>query len=286
MRPVRLGIIGNMSPEADELFQAHVRAASGAVRDQEHLCVLVAKNPDIPDRSAHILGAGLSPVPEIVRSAQLLERAGAQLLAMPCNTAHYFHAEIQAGTGAYLLHMIEEAAACAGSELGSETVGLLATTGTVRTRLYHDALAVYGIGVVTPGDATQAACVHEAIYGKGGLKTGSRERGFALLCEAVSELRRDGAVAVILGCTEMPLVAPELRDAFPDMMFLDPMKIVAKQAVSVYKRAEEMLRARHGNPALFFRVMLPPPRGRSAEAIAEYVAGRATAGGEAFLTGF
>lgn len=89
-----IGIIGGMGPLATaDLFEKIIHATDAA-RDQDFPHVIVDCNTDIPDRTAAILSGGEDPVPQLVRSAHALERAGAQVLAMPCNTAHWFYDEL------------------------------------------------------------------------------------------------------------------------------------------------------------------------------------------------
>lgn len=86
-----IGILGGMGPEATAELFLRIIKATPAQRDQDHLRVIVDNNPKIPDRTAAILGEGQSPLPEMVRTARNLERAGVDFIVMPCNTAHYYY---------------------------------------------------------------------------------------------------------------------------------------------------------------------------------------------------
>jgi len=109
-----IGILGGMGPEATcDLFHKIIRVTprfKPIRRDQDHLRVIVDSNPLIPDRTAAILEGGEDPVPQLQETARNLERAGAGLIAMPCNTAHYFWDQVQAAVGIPVLHMMEEVA--------------------------------------------------------------------------------------------------------------------------------------------------------------------------------
>ena len=101
-----IGILGGMGPLATaDLFQKiilHTRAET----DQQHLHVIVDSNTNIPDRTAALLHGSADPTPELVKSARRLADAGAEVLIMPCNTAHNFHAAVQAAVDIPVLHMI------------------------------------------------------------------------------------------------------------------------------------------------------------------------------------
>ena len=84
-----IGIIGGMGPLATCDLMEKIIDYTDAASDQEHIHVLVDSNTNIPDRTEAILHGGENPVPEMVKSAWKLESMGADILIMPCNTAHY-----------------------------------------------------------------------------------------------------------------------------------------------------------------------------------------------------
>ena len=89
-----IGIIGGMGPLATcDLMEKIIRNTKAAC-DQDHLHLYVDCNTEIPDRTKAILGEGQSPAPEMITSAGKLIGMGADLLMMPCNTAHYFYEEL------------------------------------------------------------------------------------------------------------------------------------------------------------------------------------------------
>jgi len=196
-----IGIIGGMGPLATaDLFQKiilHTEAAS----DQEHLHVLIDSNTNIPDRTAALLRGGADPTPEMTASARRLEQAGAQVLIMPCNTAHGFYDAVSASVRVPVLHMIaltRDALLAA----GVARAGLLATDGTVQTGIYQRVFGGSGVELLLPGREEQAA-VMDVIYR--GVKAGDLSHdvtAFRAVCESLLER---GAERLILGCTELPL---------------------------------------------------------------------------------
>lgn len=196
-----IGIIGGMGPLATaDLFEKitrHTRAAS----DQEHLRVLIDSNTAIPDRTEALLRGGADPVPELVKSAGLLEKMGAQVLVMPCNTAHNYYDDITASVSIPVLHMVRITAdALVGR--GVKRAGLLATDGTVQTGIYQRSFEGTGVELLMPDEAGQSA-IMEMIYQ--GVKAGRTDFDAHAAWTAMEELLAQGAEALVLGCTEMPL---------------------------------------------------------------------------------
>ncbi|HUV38977.1 MAG TPA: aspartate/glutamate racemase family protein, partial [Planctomycetota bacterium] len=90
-----IGVLGGMGPEATADFFVKLIRLTPARCDAEHLHVVIDSNPQIPDRTAFIERKGPSPLPLLVAAARRLVDAGADLLVMPCITAHLFIDEIR-----------------------------------------------------------------------------------------------------------------------------------------------------------------------------------------------
>lgn len=222
-----IGVIGGMGPLATADFYMRLVRATPAAKDQDHLHVLIDSNTGIPDRTAAIEGRGPDPTPALVETARRLVAAGAEVLAIPCNSAHAFIDEIRrAVPGVPVLDIMEEVASSAAAlRPPPAAAGLLATSGTVRQRLYQAALDRRGIGVMAP-DAEGQRVVSEAIAsvkaGDTGPEVRARVRGVA------DALVRAGAGVIVLGCTEVPLILGSGDVAVP---VLDGTEILARAAV-------------------------------------------------------
>lgn len=221
-----IGIIGGMGPLATaDLFEKIIRATDAA-RDQDFPHVIVDCNTDIPDRTAAILGGGEDPVPQLVRSAHALESAGADVLIMPCNTAHWFYDALCSQTCLPVLHMLRLTAERLERE-GIAAVGLLATDGTIQTGLYENILAAHSIQVVKP-DADGQHRVMSAIYD--GVKAGDLGRiDVPALSRTLDAMAAGGAERFVLGCTELPIVFAQWDLPYP---VADPTQILAEAAVA------------------------------------------------------
>jgi aspartate racemase len=229
-----IGVLGGLGPWATLDFFEKILRLTPARRDQDHLRVIIDSNAKIPDRSPAILGNGEDPTPALTATARNLERAGAELLVIPCNTAHAFYDAIAASVRIPVLHIMEEVAAVLRREHPEiRRAGVLATHATVAAGLYHRAFAAAGVEVLTPDDSGQEV-VTQAIYGVKG--AGSGMATTAGVAAVARDLVARGAEALVLGCTELPFV---LHPEDVDVPLLDSNLILARAAVHVAKAAGE-----------------------------------------------
>lgn len=230
----RLGIVGGIGPAATVDFMAKVVRHTPASTDQAHVRMLVDHNPQIPDRTAHLLHNGDDPSLALFSACVRLEEGGASAIALPCNTAHAFVARIQPHLGVPIVNMLDETVRCIVSRFGiGSCVGLLATSGTIESFVYHDA-ADARLTLITPDEQFQQ-CVMQAIYGPQGVKAGFTEGACRTeLDAAIAHLVARGAQVVVLGCTELPLVLGE-QDAYivngTTVAIVDPTSILARHCV-------------------------------------------------------
>ncbi|KAB3530056.1 aspartate/glutamate racemase family protein [Alkaliphilus serpentinus] len=145
-----VGIIGGMGPEATlYLFQRIIKLTKASC-DQEHIPIIIDNNTKITDRTDFLLGKGISPSAEIVKSANRLKAMGAEIIAMACNTAHCFCSEI-VNMDISFINMIQITADYILNKYGREVkVGLLATKGVYISGIYNEACKEYSIEIVEP----------------------------------------------------------------------------------------------------------------------------------------
>ncbi len=205
VRPLTVGVLGGMGPDATVDFFGKLVAATPAERDGDHLRVIIDNDPSVPDRSAGVAGTGPSPGPHLARMARGLVAMGAELLVMPCNAAHAFEDEVRAAAGDVPFVSLIEATVHATRERlpGATQVGLLATDGTLAAGVYARAFDAVGVRALVPSPEDQAR-VMAAIYA---VKRGDPPAAPKEALRAVAErLARAGAEGVIAACTEVPLV--------------------------------------------------------------------------------
>ncbi len=224
-----VGILGGMGPEATSRFFELVVKNTEAKVDQEHLRIIVCNWPQIPDRTRAILYGGENPVPLMLEGLRILEKAGVEIAAIPCMTAHYFLPQLKKKTRLKLIDLITETADWTAASFPEvKAVGLLATEGTVATGIFQKAFWRQKIEILTPSAGSQQK-IMEAIYGEKGIKAGfSGSAPAHLLREAALELIQAGAGAIIAGCTEIPLALKQKHLPAP---LIDPMLIGARALV-------------------------------------------------------
>ncbi len=109
----RLGVLGGMGPQATNTFYQFVIDRTDARTDQEHVNALILSDCQMPDRTAAILGTEEdreAVYQRLLADARLLEGAGCTVIAVPCNTSHFFLDRVQEQIGIPILHMIRETA--------------------------------------------------------------------------------------------------------------------------------------------------------------------------------
>jgi aspartate racemase len=221
-----IGILGGMGPEATADFYREIIRLTPAKTDQDHIPVVIYADPRVPERTQAILHRGEDPVPYLIRGAMALEKAGAGILAIPCNTAHYFLSRIGPNVSIPILNMIEETYQSIRARTGDiRRVGLLATIGTIRSGVYSEVFARHDVEVVVP-EASDQECLLQAIFQ---VKAGSYDRARQDVFEGIgSVLVAAGAEVVILGCTEIPLGFDLSRVAYP---VVNATRVLAQAAV-------------------------------------------------------
>jgi aspartate racemase len=202
-----LGVLGGMGPAATVAFLARVQALTPAQGDADHIRVVMDLNPQVPDRNTQPGEAEA----ELATMARRLKAAGAEVLAMPCNTAHAQKAGIEAAGLPFIDMIAATVAAVKGQD--ARRVGILATPGG--EALYRAALEAEGMKTVlleVPDREAFMACVYAVKRGD----TGSTNR--AEMARLAGALTLAGADAVIAGCTEVPLLldAAEVSVALVD----------------------------------------------------------------------
>ncbi len=253
-----IGIVGGLGPHAHIRFEelllreAGARTTGAMVRDQDYPPYLISSLPGTPDRTDYVLGRGPSPLPWLERSLRTLAGASgtgdgvsADFAVIACNAAHAVLPELRAKGILPLLDLVGETVAHVRRRSEARTIGLLATTGTLKARIYQKASTAHGLDAMSlldlpGGEDLQRTLVMETVYGtaqRPGIKAGAhhelahRDRLLENLERAVGLLKDAGAGLVIVACTEIPLV---LRPGCSvGVEIVDPLEVVAREALEV-----------------------------------------------------
>lgn len=221
-----IGILGGMGPMATADMFTKIVAHTKAASDSEHIRIYIDNDPAIPDRTAAILAGGDDPVPEMTDALRKLESCGADCLLLPCNTAHYFLPRLQTMTKIPFLSMPDATARACAETFPGKTAALLATTGTLATGLYENAMAAAGVAYTVPDEEAQTALMR-VIYE--GVKADAKPESYrGDLAFAMDRLKAQGADYFVLACTELPLAFSLLGLQEP---FVDPTLELALAAI-------------------------------------------------------
>lgn len=200
MKALAVGVIGGLGPAATVDFLDRLVTATPAEIDDDHLRIHVDICPQIPNRNAAMRGEGPSPGPILARVARGLERAGAEVLVMPCNTAHHWRTDIEAAVSIPFIDMIAATAIEVSSV--AKRAGILAGIGCHQADLYPAALWDAGVEPIVPTDDEKAEFMRILAVIKAGRFDGASE-GMARLARRLIE---HGAQTIVAACTEVPLV--------------------------------------------------------------------------------
>lgn len=224
MRKQLLGVLGGLGPMSTFRFCELLTAHTAATCDADHIDMIVSSRASTPDRTAFILGkSDVSPLPAMREEAARLVTAGAELIVIPCNTAHYFYDALAADCPVPMLNIIRETVGFL-HDSGIGRFGLLATEGTVRSRSYHRYTEETGTECLVPTDAEQTI-ITDIIYGA--VKRGGTPDMDAFRRVTDAMLSR-GCEALVLGCTELSLLP---KDRLDPSVFIDSLDVLAYRTI-------------------------------------------------------
>lgn len=241
--PVRrpVGILGGMGPEATVLLMQRVIAAVPAQDDADHVPLLVDQNPQVPSRIRHLIeGTGEDPGPVLAGMAARLEGAGAQAIAMPCNTAHHFAPAIRRAISVPFIDMVAEATAMARQMAGAGgRIGLLASPAVRRTQLFEPVFARAELTPVYLADDDALLAVIRRVKADGPSRA-ARDG----LTEASARLAGEGAGIQMIACTEFSLIADAVA---PEAQAFDTLDCLVRAIVG-FAAPDVRVRSPKGEP--------------------------------------
>lgn len=205
-----VGILGGMGPEATVLLMARIIAATPARDDHDHIPLIVHQNPAVPSRIRRLIdGTGEDPGPVLAGMARDLERAGAQALAMPCNTAHAY---VDAVRGATRLPFLDMRDATVLVLAGAVRIGMLASPALRITGAFDAAFATAGMTAVWPADEIPVLNLIRRVKA-GDMGAEARAQLATLATDMATRCDR-----VLIACTELSLLTADCPVPFTDSL--------------------------------------------------------------------
>jgi aspartate racemase len=199
----KLGILGGMGPAASAEFITRIINKTPANCDQDHIPFVLWNEPRIPDRSTSMQSGNDLPLPWLQEGIKGLKHAGCDRIVIPCNSAHFWYAQLSK-LGVPILRIVDSVAEELKSlNLQGKKIGILGTQGTIESGLYQYHLNRLGWECIVPCKEEMAGLVTPAINL---IKANKFREPQMLLIRAMHSLIDRGADAIVLGCTELPLV--------------------------------------------------------------------------------
>lgn len=200
-KPYKIGVIGGMGPEASSYYYQEVIKHTQVEKDQDHIDLVILSHSSLPDRTKAIQTGNDGMLIKLLQEdALLLEQIGVSYIVITCNTSHYFLEEVQKSVNIPIINMIQETVDYI-LEVTPKTkrIGIMATDGTMESKIYHQACLKRGIEPYELSPSNQSK-VMELIYKeiKKGLKPDKNK-----FESAMKEFQDASCDAVILGCTEL-----------------------------------------------------------------------------------
>jgi aspartate racemase len=201
-----IGILGGMGPLATVDFINKLIALTPAKQDQEHLPYFLANLPQIPDRSAAILGQGNDPLPMLRYGIDKLNHVGVSVVAIPCNSSHHWHEEMSRQCFAPILH-IAKASTLAIKNSGGQCVAILATRGALKSGFYQRELERANIDWILPETMNAQIDIDQCIHA---VKAGNLALSANMLMQALEKIGKQNIDSILMACTEIPIAAQHI----------------------------------------------------------------------------
>jgi aspartate racemase len=227
-----VGILGGMGPEATVDLMQRIINLTPADDDIDHVRCIVDNNPKVPSRIKAIIdGNGEDPGPCMADMAKRLESWGADFLAIPCNTAHYYYSAVTDAVQIPVINLLDLVVAHVKETRPScRTIGVLASTAVLSTRLYEKRFEAVGITVVYPTEKFQNILLDVIKEVKAGNRSDEIIETYLEICQS---LKLAGVDAAIVACTELGVIKTDVP-----LELIDAADVLAKKIIAVAKNAE------------------------------------------------
>lgn len=225
MKNITVGVLGGLGPMASVYFYEMVVNMTDAKTDQEHVDMIITNRATTPDRTAFIVGSSdEDPSKILIDDAKKLEKYGVDFIVMTCNTAHYFYEKIARSVKLPLVNIVEETIKYA-KATNHKKLGILATTGNIKTNLYQNMCKKYDMEYLTLDENRQSQ-VMEIIYDD--IKSG-KPADMEKFNSIVNYLKENDCDGVILGCTELSILKND--NELDGHFYIDSLEVLARETI-------------------------------------------------------
>jgi aspartate racemase len=230
-----IGILGGMGTQAGLDFCNKLAVINRGKTDQKYPLFILYNKSNIPKRPEN-LRKYYNVLNSLVAGCRLLQKNKCKFIVMPCNTAHYWHDDLQKKIKIPLISMPKEVYFYAKKKCKKNSkIGILCTEATLKTRVYHKYFDK-DYKLVSPNKTLQKKSVNKAIKC---VKMGKVKEAEKLLRAAVNYLIKIKCKKIILGCTELPIAIfayKSFKKIKESKIFIDPNLLLANVSMKKYKR--------------------------------------------------
>lgn len=226
-----LGILGGLGPAATADFMHRLVKSTPAKSDQDHITTVVYSDPSTPDRSQAILRGGATPLPSLLKGIDFLNSVGVSVIALPCNTAHFWFEELQSASRVPIINMPRAVMTTVRKEEPAlKRIGLLSTDATAIAGTYKR----FGESNIDLVDLTDLGEQDPVMAGIRNVKAGNIDEAIDQFHQGVELMKARGVEGLIYGCTEVS-VALQVRTEVFGLPAWDSSDCLATEAVSIIK---------------------------------------------------
>lgn len=224
----KIGVVGGLGPMATIYYLELLTLMTDASKDQEYPRIYLESLPDIPDRTAYILHESLQdPRPIINHAMKELEKLGAEVISIPCLTAHCFYDTICKEISVPIVNLPAETASLIANH-DIDKVGIIATSGTIHCQVFEKEFDKYNIEAVIPDKKYQEYAMN-IIYDQVKKDLPIQWNMFS---DIINHLKDKGASTFILGCTELSLLKREVMTK-PNIVSKDIQDIIMNNCIDI-----------------------------------------------------
>ena len=229
-----IGILGGMGTQAGLDFCNKLAKLNRGKMDQKYPMFILYNKSNTPKRPEN-LKKYTNVLKELVAGCKMLQKNKCKFIVMPCNTAHYWHADIQKKINIPLISMPKEVYNYTSKTCKKNSkIGILCTEATLKTKIYNNYFD-RNFQLISPSKNIQKKSVNKAIKL---VKMGRVKDAEKAIKSSVNFLIRKKCKKIILGCTELPIAIfayKSFKKAKESKTFIDPNLLLAEICMKKYK---------------------------------------------------
>mgnify|MGYP001403334978 FL=1 len=230
-----IGILGGMGTQAGLDFCNKLSLINRGKTDQQYPLFILYNKSNIPKRPENIKKY-YNVLKSLIKGCHLLQKNKCKFIVMPCNTAHYWHKDLQKKIKIPIISMPKEVYLHSKKNCKKNSkIGILCTEATLKTKVYNKYFDK-NFNLISPKQSIQKTSVNKTIKL---VKMGKVREAEKAIRPAVNYLIKNKCKKIILGCTELPIAIfayKSFKKIKKSKIFIDPNLLLANVAMKKYKR--------------------------------------------------